>query len=114
MGSFLWDDEFNDMCYQQHYNGRPLSVVLTEPFDPFELQPTSFFDDIPYVESDFASLHHHHNHHHQHHHHRSRSSGRRYKRECFSMLISKTKSFDNTLISFIYQKKRCTPSKCQL
>jgi hypothetical protein len=88
MGSFPWDDEFNDMCYSQHYNGRPLSVVLTEPFDPFEPQPSSFFDDIPFIESDFATLrrHHHHHHHHQHQHHRSRSSGRRYKRECYSML----------------------------
>lgn len=69
MGNFLWDEEYNDMCYSQHYNGRPLSVVLTEPYDPFEPQPTSFFDDIPYIESDFASLHRHHHHHHQHHHH---------------------------------------------
>ncbi|CAF1075802.1 unnamed protein product [Adineta ricciae] len=96
MGNFLWDEEYNDMCYSQHYNGRPLSVVLTEPYDPFEPQPTSFFDDIPYIESDFASLHrhHHHHHHHQQHHHqlrqhqqhrhRSRSSGRRYKREYYS------------------------------
>ncbi|CAF4757563.1 unnamed protein product, partial [Rotaria magnacalcarata] len=66
--------------------------------DPFEPQRLSFFDDIPCIESDFASLnhlqHHHHHHHHHHHqqqqqqqHHRSRSSGRRYKRECYSMLI---------------------------
>ncbi|CAF3336358.1 unnamed protein product [Rotaria sp. Silwood1] len=81
MGSFLWDDEYNNGCYSQHHNGRPLSVALTEPFDPFEPQATSFFDDIPYIESDFASL----NRHHQHHHHRSRSSGRRYKRECYSV-----------------------------
>jgi hypothetical protein len=58
-------------------------VVLTEPFDPFEPQSSSFFDDIPYIESDFATLHRHHQHHH---HHRSRSSGRRYKRECYSRL----------------------------
>ncbi len=83
MGSFPWDDEYHDMCYSQHYNGRPLSVVLTEPFDPFEPQSSSFFDDIPYIESDFATLHRHHQHHH---HHRSRSSGRRYKRECYSRL----------------------------
>jgi hypothetical protein len=50
------------MGYSQHYNGRPLSEALTEPFDPFELQPTSFFDDIPYVDSDFASLHYPHPH----------------------------------------------------
>ena len=87
MGSFLWDDDFDDMCYSQHHNGRPLSVALTEPFDPFEPQTTSFFDDIPYIESDFASLHRHHHHQHQHQHqHRSRSSGRRYKRECYSTL----------------------------
>ncbi|UJR25945.1 hypothetical protein I4U23_007293 [Adineta vaga] len=104
MGNLLWDEEYNDMCYAQHYNGRPLSVVLTEPYDPFEPQPTSFFDDIPYIESDFASLHrHHYHHHHQHHHqlhhhhqqqqqqqqqqrrHRSRSSGRRFKREYYSV-----------------------------
>jgi hypothetical protein len=71
------------MCYSQCYSGRPLSVVLTEPFDPFEPQPSSFFDDIPYIESDFATLRHHHHHHH--HHHRSRSSGRRHKRETFSV-----------------------------
>ncbi|CAF2360422.1 unnamed protein product [Rotaria sp. Silwood2] len=82
MGSFLWDDECNNVCYSQRHNGRPLSVVLTEPFDPFEPQATSFFDDIPYIESDFASLNHHH---HQHHHQRSRSSGRRYKRECYNV-----------------------------
>ncbi|CAF3851589.1 unnamed protein product [Adineta steineri] len=96
MGSFFYDDDYNDMCYTQHYNGRPLSVILTEPFDPFEPQPASFFDDIPCIESDFASLHHHHRHHHHHHHHqqqqqeqqhrhRSRSSGRRYKREYFTV-----------------------------
>ncbi|CAF2743901.1 unnamed protein product [Rotaria sp. Silwood2] len=78
MGSFLWDDECNNVCYSQRHNGRPLSVVLTEPFDPFEPQATSFFDDIPYIESDFASLNHHH-------HQRSRSSGRRYKRECYNV-----------------------------
>jgi hypothetical protein len=86
MGSFFWDGDFDDVCYSQHHNGRPLSVALTEPFDPFEPQPTSFFDDIPFVESDFASLHNHHHHHHHQHQHRSRSSGRRYKRECYSML----------------------------
>ena len=84
MGSFLWDDECNNMCYLRHYNGRPLSVALTEPFDPFELQATSFVDDIPCIESDFASLQH--DHHHRHHHRlRSHSSGRRYKREYYSM-----------------------------
>lgn len=99
MGSFLWDDDFGDMCYSQHYHSRPLSVALTEPLDPFEPQPCSFFDDIPYIESDFATLspqkyhrhyHHHHHHHRQqqqihHEHRRSHSSGRRYKREYYSM-----------------------------
>ncbi|CAF2086064.1 unnamed protein product [Rotaria magnacalcarata] len=96
MGSFLWDEECNNMCYSHYHNGRPLSVVLTEPCDPFEPQRLSFFDDIPCIESDFASLNHlqHHHHHHHHHqqqqqqqqqHHRSRSSGRRYKRECYSV-----------------------------
>ncbi|CAF1635852.1 unnamed protein product [Rotaria magnacalcarata] len=93
MGSFLWDEECNNMCYSHYHNGRPLSVVLTEPCDPFEPQRLSFFDDIPCIESDFASLnhlqHHHHHHHHQQQqqqqHHRSRSSGRRYKRECYSV-----------------------------
>ncbi|CAF4628481.1 unnamed protein product [Rotaria socialis] len=97
MGSYLWDEECNNMCYSHYHNGRPLSVVLTEPCDPFEPQRLSFFDDIPCIESDFASLnhlqHHHHQHQHQHQqqqqqqqqHHRSRSSGRRYKRECYSV-----------------------------
>lgn len=98
MGSFPWHDDYNDMCYGQHFHKRPLSVVLTEPFDPFEPQSTSFFDDIPYIESDFATLrchrHHHHNHHHhqlqqqQQQHNRSRSSGRRYKRESYSKYFS--------------------------
>ncbi|CAF4408325.1 unnamed protein product, partial [Rotaria magnacalcarata] len=65
----------------------------TEPCDPFEPQRLSFFDDIPCIESDFASLNHLQHHHHHHHqqqqqqqqHHRSRSSGRRYKRECYSV-----------------------------
>lgn len=103
MGNFLWDDEYNDVCFTQHYNGRPLSVVLTEPFDPFEPQPTSFFDDIPYGESDFASLHHHHHHHHhqRQRRHRSRSSGRRYKREYFSMLNKSKLSLTSFLFSLI-------------
>ncbi len=101
MGNFLWDDEYNDVCFTQHYNGRPLSVVLTEPFDPFEPQPTSFFDDIPYAESDFASLHQHHHHHHQRQRrHRSRSSGRRYKREYFSMLNKSKPSLNSLFVLF--------------
>ena len=101
MGSFPWHDDYNDMCYGQHFHKRPLSVVLTEPFDPFEPQSSSFFDDIPCIESDFATLRRQHHHHHHHHHHqlqqqqqqqqqhnRSRSSGRRYKRESYSKYLS--------------------------
>ena len=85
MGSFPWDDEYNDFCYTQHVNGRPLSVVLTEPYDPFEPQPSSFFDDIPCIESDFATLRHQHHHHQLQRQQRSLSSGRRFKREYYSM-----------------------------
>lgn len=108
MGSFLWDDECNNMRYSQHHNNRPLSVVLTEPLDPFEPQASSFFDDIPFIESDFASPNHqlqlqrhHHQHQHHHNHRRSRSSGRRVKRECYSMLLYKTKSIYYSVLLFI-------------
>jgi hypothetical protein len=74
MGSFGCN---NNMCHSQYYNGRPLSVALTEPFDT-EL--------VPYIESDFA-LNNHHNHH-DHHHHRSRSSGRSCRHESYSTLFN--------------------------
>jgi hypothetical protein len=75
MGSFGWDDQ----CYTQYYNGRPLSVALTEPCQC--QNGTS-----PYIDSDFTLQHHHHNHNHL---RRSQSSGRRFKREGYSMLKAK-------------------------
>ena len=66
MGSF-WDDS----CYIQYHNGRPLSVALTEPFGP---------DITSSTENDIRLIHH----------SRSPSSGRQYKREYYSTSISKT------------------------
>ncbi|UJR22973.1 hypothetical protein I4U23_026000 [Adineta vaga] len=63
MGSFGWDNQ----CFLQYHNGRPLSVALTEPCD---CHLSTFID------SDFAI---------QKPHVRSNSSGRRYKRESYSI-----------------------------
>ncbi|CAF1355297.1 unnamed protein product [Adineta ricciae] len=63
MGSFGWDNQ----CYLQYHNGRPLSVALTEPCN---CQFSNF------VDSDFAI---------QKPHARSHSSGRRFKRESYSI-----------------------------
>lgn len=61
MGSFSWDNP----CFLQYHNGRPLSVALTEPCD---CQLSTF------VESDFAI---------QPPHVRSNSASRRYHREAY-------------------------------
>jgi len=63
MGSFAWDNR----SYLQYHNGRPLSVALTEPCD---------CQSSPFIQSDFAAQQH----------ARSHSSGRKYKRESYSML----------------------------
>jgi hypothetical protein len=62
MGSFQWDNP----CYLQYHNGRPLSVALTEPCD---------CDRSPYYQRDFTLQHR----------LRSRSSGRRVHQESYSM-----------------------------
>ncbi len=64
MGSFSWDDP----CYLQYHNGRPLSVALTEPCQ-------CNAETAPCIQSDFAFQYR----------PRSQSSGRRYQRESFSM-----------------------------
>jgi hypothetical protein len=68
MGSFVWDNP----CYYQYHNGRPLSVALTEPYET---------EIAACIESDFASPFHCRP--------RSQSSGRRYKQESYSTLKEK-------------------------
>jgi hypothetical protein len=74
MGSFAWDDP----CYFQYYNGRPLSEALTQPFET-EIAPYTAIS--PYIERNFSLQCR----------PRSQSSGRRYKRESYRMLIQKNK-----------------------
>lgn len=69
MGSYGWDNP----CYLQYYNGRPLSVALTEPCRCDQ-------SVSPCVESDFAVQY-------QPCRQRSQSTGRRFKRESYRKLI---------------------------
>ena len=68
MGSFYWDQHGtgNDLAYTQYYNGRPLSVALTEP---------CCIDCPDHASNDFTAVRQA---------PRSRSLGRRFKRESYS------------------------------